>query len=224
MGLMKTDKGKKGFLITLEGIEGSGKSTQCERLVELLKQHGHCVKVFREPGGTPVGEAIRNILLHPDGDVAEITELFLFEAARHQLVTGKIKPALANGDIVILDRFYDATTAYQGYGRGLDLDVILQMTRYACGGVVPDLTILLDIDPEIGLRRCVKRKGKEFGGEDRIESSGIDFLKRVRDGYSDIAANEPERFVIIRVTENIEETFSQVLDAVKERTTLLSGS
>jgi len=209
-----------GRLISFEGLEGSGKSTQLERLATMLREKGHRVETFREPGATLVGEQIRHILLQPEGEIEPITELLLFQAARHQLVTTRIKPAIEEGAIVLLDRFFDATTAYQGYGRGIDLEDIKQLTAITCQGIVPDLTILLDIDPLVGLQRCLDRKEKEFSGADRIESSGLDFLHLVSQGYLKIAEAEPARFVVLRVTGDIESTFDQVVESLRQRAIL----
>ncbi|HNT35833.1 MAG TPA: dTMP kinase [bacterium] len=210
----------QGKLITFEGIEGSGKTTQMDRLCGLLENQGCRIQRFREPGGTALGERIRDLLLAPDAEVERLTELLLFQAARRQLVSTRLEPALAEGCVVLLDRFYDATMAYQGYGRGIPLDLIRQMTRVACGKLVPDLTILLDVDPKQGLNRCLLREGREYAGADRIESSGLDFLERVRCGYLELAAQEPDRFVVVRVTENIEKTFLQVVHSLQVRKVL----
>ena len=209
------DKTPKGFLISFEGLEGSGKSTQLGNLARWFNEKGYDVHVFREPGGTNLGEKIRDILLAPYNRVEQMTELFLFEAARHQLVVEKIQPALAANGVVLLDRFFDATTAYQGFGRGIPLDVVSQLTQIACGCIRPDLTILLDIDVSLGLGRCVKRQGKEYAGADRIESSGVDFLQRVRAGYLEIASREPKRFAVVHVTEDIESTFCAIVQNVE---------
>lgn len=205
----------QGKLITFEGIEGSGKTTQLEKLAALLQEYGCRVERFREPGGTTLGERIRELLLDPASEVERVTELLLFQAARRQLVVERLRPALQDGSMVLLDRFFDATVAYQGYGRGIALSLVKQVSKIACEDLVPDLTVLLDIDPRQGLERCILREGKEYAGADRIESSGLDFLERVRQGYLEMAAQEPDRFEVVRVTDNVENTFSEIVCSLK---------
>lgn len=213
---ISTGKGlRPGLLISFEGLEGSGKTTQMKKFQDYLQSQGHAVQVFREPGGTPAGERIRDLLLHPEGQLEEISELLLFQAARHQLVKTKIMPALATNAVVLLDRFYDATFAYQGFGRGIPLETVEQLTALVTEGLSPDRTILLDVDPEVGLRRCLSRHGKEYQGADRIESSGLRFMSRVREGYLHQARLQPERIEVVRVTEDIESTYNQVLSALE---------
>ena len=188
------------MFITFEGIDLSGKSTQAQRLCRRLESAGvargsqHAVHLLREPGGTALSERLREILL----DRSHVrmnpwTELFLFSAARAQLVTEVILPALQRGDIVICDRFYDSTTAYQGYGRGLDLEVIHRINRAATGGTDPDLTIVVDIPVEL----VDHRRAEAALAKDRMETSGKTFFERVRAGYGEIAAQEPHRVVRI---------------------------
>ena len=196
-----------GLFITFEGGEGAGKSTQTAWLAERLKGDGRPVVSVREPGGTPLGEAIYALLQDPasrtlrrlyrnwagaDGGqpLEPLAELFLFEAARTQLVAREIAPALQSGQIVLSDRFADSTTAYQGYGRGLPLDVINVMNAVATGGLTPDLTVLLDTPADVGLERS-------RGSEHRMEQQGIEFHDRVRRGYLAIAEGEPGRFLVI---------------------------
>ncbi len=195
------------LFITFEGGEGAGKSTQIAYLMERLEAVGRSVVRLREPGGTPFGEAIYALLRDPasralrhiyrswvgaDGDppLEPLAELFLFEAARTQLVAREIVPALESGHIVLSDRFADSTTAYQGHGRGLSLAVVTAVNDIATGGLVPSLTVLLDTPPEVGLARS-------RGTAHRMEQEGIEFHDRVRHGYLAIAAEEPERFVVI---------------------------
>jgi dTMP kinase len=190
----------RGLLVTWEGVEGSGKTTQLRRLAVTLRQTGQRVTVTREPGGTSLGEAIRALLLaRQHHEMRAEAELFLYLASRAQLTRECILPALDAGEIVLCDRFADATIAYQGYGRGLDLTLITAMNRAATGGLVPNLTILLDLDPREGLRR-VRARGQVPLPEpmlDRLESEELPFHDRVRAGYGEIARNEPHRFHII---------------------------
>ena len=190
----------KGIFITIEGPDGSGKSTQIDLLVAWLRTRTQPVLVTREPGGTPVGEAIRAILLDPvrHAGLADETELFLFAASRAQHVRERILPALQREEIVVASRYADASEAYQGFGRGLPLALVTQVNFLATGGLMPDLTIILDIDSAEGLRRA-KGVAKETppGEMDRIEAAGLAFHQRVRDGYLTIARREPGRCVVI---------------------------
>jgi dTMP kinase len=197
------------MFITFEGLDYSGKSTQAALLVERLEKvaQGRAIRFIREPGGTPVSEKIREILLDREHhEISEVAEMLLFSASRNQLVTEVIIPALMNNEIVVCDRYDDSTTAYQGYGRGLDLQSISQMNRLATAGVRPDLTILLDIPLEEIARR-------NTGSTDRMEDAGQQFHKRVRDGYLAIARNEPGRVAVI----NGVGTTGQISDAIWER-------
>jgi dTMP kinase len=192
---------KKGIFITFEGPEGCGKTTHARLLYGRLKKLAYDCVITREPGGTKVGEEIRGILLHPGGlKIADVTELFLFESARSQIVREVIKPALANGMITICDRFSDATLAYQGYGGRLPEGVIKTLDKVATGGIKPDLTFLLDIDTKTGLGRA-RRKGP-----DRMEKKCIAYHRRVRAGYLAIARKEPSRIKVIRVMDRISDT------------------
>ena len=182
------------MFITLEGPEGSGKTSQLPALVEYLREQGYDVFPTREPGGTSIGEQIRevihdlkNVEMHPR------TETLLYQAARAQIVEEVFKPRLAAGEIVISDRYYDSTIAYQGYGHQQDLDQVRALVRYATGGLVPDLTILLDIDVEAGLRRKTQN-GSEWN---RLDAYTLEFHQRVRRGYLEMAKAEPERWVVI---------------------------
>jgi dTMP kinase len=188
-----------GLFITFEGTEGSGKSTQVVRLIERLRAVGHEVVTVREPGGTPTGEAIRNILQHDAAgeDICAETETLLFESSRAQLVSHIIKPALARGAIVISDRFADSTTAYQGYGRGFDVEYLLQLHAFAMGGLEPDLTLLVDVDIEEGFRRLQARNKSENSQLDRMERESVEFHQRVYDGYQKMAKRWPNRFCVI---------------------------
>ena len=205
--------------ITMEGIEGCGKTTQLHLLARRLESEGHRVTVTREPGGCPIADQIRNILLDADNKaIRPVTELLLYAAARAQHVSEVVAPALEAGMIVLCDRFTDATLAYQGHGRGLDLDLIRHLNRLACGGINPDLTLLLDCPVEIGLGRAVSRINSTDGPkEERFEQESLRFHRRVHEGYLELAQREPERFVIIDAAGGIEETEAAIAGVVLER-------
>src|SRR5512138_636025 len=182
------------MFITLEGPAGSGKTSHLPALVEYLRERGYTVFPTREPGGTSIGEQIRgvihdlkNVEMHPR------TETLLYQAARSQIVEEVFKPRLALGEIVISDRYYDSTIAYQGYGHQQDLDQVRALVRYATGGLVPDLTVLLDVDVEAGLRRKTQN-GSEWN---RLDAYTLEFHQRVRRGYLEMAKAEPQRWVVI---------------------------
>lgn len=188
------------MFITLEGVEGSGKSTQLGHIEAFLKKRGHAVIVSREPGGTEIGQKIRSILLNPENRAMEpLTELFLYEADRAEHVRKVIGPALAAGRAVVCDRFSDATVVYQGYARGLDLAQIRRIHRFILGDIRPDLTILLDLAPEVGLGRAWAQleHGDRSGIESRFEKEALEFHCRIRAGYLDLARLEPGRFCVI---------------------------
>jgi len=211
---------RDGIFITVEGPDGSGKSTQIDLLVSFLRGRHHAVDVTREPGGTAVGEAIRKLLLEPDGghEMADETELFLFAASRAQHVRERILPALACGCIVVASRYADATEAYQGYGRQLPLELVQRVNEAATGGLKPDLTIILDIDTAEGLRRaCGVAKETPPGEHDRIEAAGQAFHLRVREGYLAIARREPARCMVIDSARPIMEVAGDIQHAVMER-------
>ncbi len=171
--------------ITFEGIEGCGKTTQLRLLARRLEADGHAVTVTREPGGCPIADQIRNILLDADNQaITPLTELLLYAAARAQHMSEVVTPALEAGGIVLCDRFTDATIAYQGYGRRLDLAVIDKLNQLATGGIRPDLTVLLDCPAETGLKRAISRINSAAGArEERFELESLQFHQRVRDGY-----------------------------------------
>ena len=183
------------MLITFEGIDGSGKSTQARLLEERLKLLGYPVVLFREPGGTVLSERIRDLLLDPTLQILPLAELLLFSAARAQLVEERIKPELATGNLVICDRFFDSTTAYQGGGRRLfDVNWLASFHRRVTGGLVPDRTYLIDVNPEAAASRRAVRAGAHPGlKEDRMEASGEGFQGAVAEAYARIAAEEPDR-------------------------------
>lgn len=186
------------FFITFEGIEGSGKSTQLQILKQRLEQNGHRIVATREPGGCPIADAIRTILLDPVNQaLVPRSELLLYAAARAQHVEQMIRPALASGATVLCDRFADATTAYQGGGRGLDVALVAELNTIATAGLSPDLTLLLDFPVEIGLSRARQRNQQAAGlAEGRFELETLAFHRRVRSAYLALAAQEP-RFRII---------------------------
>jgi dTMP kinase len=197
----------RGVLITLEGVEGSGKTTQMGRLARWLKGQGYKVERTEEPDGTALGVAIRRLFArHP----RPLAEMFLFMAARHQHVAEKIRPWLVSGRVVVCDRYTDATIAYQGYGRGLDLDVIRELNLRATGGILPGLTLLFDLRPQEGLRRIGARRLDQF------EKEALAFHRRVRRGYLEIQRAEPKRVRLIEATRNPAAVEGQVRATVAE--------
>ena len=199
---------RRSLFLTFEGGEGSGKTTQSELLALHLHAGGWNLLRLREPGGTPLGEEVRRLLLHREAPLSAETELLLFLAARAQLVRGVIRPALEQGAIVICDRFSDSTLAYQGYGRGLDIERIRLLDSYATDGLKPDLTILLDLPVEVGRRR--KRPDEDvFQGEDDA------FHERVRLGYQTLAGDEPQRWLTLDGTRDAEGLASEIAERVK---------
>jgi dTMP kinase len=199
----------RGIFVTFEGGEGSGKTTQLKLLANRIRASGKEVIETHDPGGTAIGKEIRTLLLHPgSAPIAAATELLLYEASRAQLVRELIVPALSRGAVVLCDRFIDSTLAYQGFGRGLDLDLIQRLNRFVTDGLTPDLTVLLDIDPGIGLTRC--RPGvnadasaglsAESSCWDRIEAEPLDFHQRIREGYLVMARENPDRITVIDAT------------------------
>jgi dTMP kinase len=189
---------QSGFFITFEGIEGAGKSTLAQALHDQLQKDGWPVKLTREPGGTSAGEQIRNILANPDNtDITPLTEVLLLSASRSQLVEQFIRPQLGEGNIVICDRFFDSTMAYQGYGRRVHLREIRELADMCTWGVKPHLTLLIDIDPELGLGRVRTRSVETLTRMDRFENMDFGFHERVREGFLEIAQDEPQRFRIL---------------------------
>ncbi len=186
----------RGRLITFEGPEGAGKSTQAAMLISKLEARGIEVIYTREPGGTKLGEAIRGILQYnaASEDPCPESEVLLFEASRAQLVRHVIQPALERGAWVLCDRFADSTTAYQGFGRGFSVELMETINRFAIGSAVPDMTILLDVNVSLGMQRCAKRQVGKKIQYDRIESEAMEFHEKVRQGYLELARRFPERF------------------------------
>lgn len=195
------------MFISFEGIDGSGKSTQVTALVQALEQRGATVCQVREPGGTPLGEAIRSLLLDVDNEINGRSELLLFSAARAQLVSDVIRPALARGEVVVADRFLDSTTAYQGAGRELaSSDWLSEFHQFVTDGCVPDKTYLLDLAPGIAAARTGARSVS-----DRMEQSGEEFFQRVTDGYHSAAVRSPDRIVVLDATQPPDRLHEQIL-------------
>ena len=197
----------KGLFITFEGTDGCGKTTQIELLKTYLENKGFEVILTREPGAKGLGTKLREILLNYDGEVSSNCESFLFLADRAQHVDTLIKPAIATGKIVLCDRHTDSTVAYQGYGRGLDLEQIHMLNNIATSGLKPDITFVFDIDIETAQERVGKSK-------DRMESAGLEFFKRVRQGYLEIAKSEPQRVKVLDATQKIEKISEQVINYI----------
>lgn len=209
----------RGIFITLEGGEGSGKSTQVRALSEVLgKQMGLDVATTREPGGTPEAEKVRNLLVRNDGGAwAPEAEVLLLFAARQMHVRDMIRPALAEGKIVICDRFTDSTRAYQCYGHGVDEDLVDELDQLVLGGFRPDLTFILDLSVEEGLARAQKRIADDGLGEDRFERLGKEFHSRLQWGFIEIAKNNPERCVIIDAAKPEEEITQEIMRKTLEK-------
>jgi dTMP kinase len=206
---------KHGRFVSFEGIEGCGKTTQIALLSEVLTQRKIPHSVTREPGGTAVGEGIRKILLHSETiHLTAAAELLLFYASRSQNILEKIEPSLAQGEVVICDRFYHASMAYQGYGRGIPIDFIEKLTELVCGNRRPEITILLDIEPEIGLTRARARNSKRSEDEGRFEMEDVRFYTKIRNGYLELAAREPQRIQIINADRSIEEVHRNILQTL----------
>jgi dTMP kinase len=200
------------LFITFEGVEGSGKTTQIQRLKKYLTQKGIPCKVTREPGGSSIGEKIRKILLNPDHrEMTPTSELLLYEAARAQHVKEIINPFLKKGGVVLCDRFTDATVAYQGYGRMIDQKWVQRLNRLSSQGIRPDVTFLLDCPSDIGLKRAFQRNRMlKQEKEERFEREEIQFHRRVRKGYLDIAKREPHRVKLIDTREGEKKVFEKI--------------
>src|SRR5256712_8644209 len=199
--------------ITLEGIEGSGKTTQLRKLAERIPN----VLVTKEPGGTPTADRIRAILLDTRAKLDPVAELFLLAAWRRQHVMEVIRPALAEGRVVLCDRFTDATLAYQGFGRRLDLDRLRGLNDWATDSLRPDLTVIFDLPEEVGLRRARSRNSAAPVDEGRFELEDLRFHRRVREGYLALAASEPQRYVVIDATGTPDEVFERTQQILRER-------
>ncbi len=207
------------FFITFEGVEGSGKTTQIHRLKKYLTQKGIPCRITREPGGTPIGEKIRKVLLNPKfQEMVPLAELFLYEASRAQHVHEVILPLLKEGGVVISDRFMDASIAYQGYGRKVDLKWVERLNRLASYGIKPDITFLLDCPSDMGLKRALQRNQRRKNKkEDRFEREQIEFHRRVRRGYLALAKKEPQRVKIIDTRQGEEKVFEKIRTIVDQR-------
>lgn len=207
-----------GLFVTFEGPDGSGKTTQAKMLVEFLQAHGTPVIYTREPGGTEISEQIREVILSTrNKSMRSETEVLLFSAARAQIVDQVIRPALAEGKIVVCDRYYDSTLAYQGYGLGLDLDALRAITKFATRGLVPDLTFYVDVPAEVGLAR------RHQAETNRLDHKDVDYHARVRNGYLELAKAEPHRFIVIDGTGTIEQVQEEIrarmMEELKRRMT-----
>jgi dTMP kinase len=213
------------LFITFEGVEGSGKTTQIQRLRKYLTKKGIPCKVTREPGGVPIGEKVRKILLDPNHhEMVPMAELFLYEAARAQHVKEVIKPFLKKGGIVVCDRFSDATLAYQGYGRRIDLKWIAHLNRLASQGIKPDVTFLLDCPSDVGLKRALYRnRTLKQEREERFEREKIQFHQRVRKGYLAIAKKEPRRVKVVDTREGEERVFEKIRKTVDNLISRVQG-
>ncbi|PID84754.1 MAG: dTMP kinase [Chloroflexi bacterium] len=199
------------MFITFEGPEGSGKTSQIILLAEYLRGQGYDVIQTREPGGTAIGNQIRDVLHDvKNGEMQSVTELLLYSASRAQLVRELVQPALAAGKIILCDRYADSTIAYQGYGRGLDLQDLLMLTQFATGGLKPHLTLLLDIDVERGLAR------RQTGGDEmnRLDLEAVSFHQKVRNGYHALAEAEPERWLIVDADRSVEKIQADLREIV----------
>lgn len=198
---------KKGLFITFEGADGSGKTTQLNKIAEFLKEKGYDVITTREPGSLELGKKIREILLHHDGVVSDNCEMFLFLADRSQHVDTFIKPAIESGKIVLCDRHTDSTIAYQGYGRGNDIEKLKNLNKIATSGLVPDLTLVFDVDTDVAMTRVGNEK-------DRLESAGIDFHKKVRKGYLELAKLNPERIKVVNANNPIDAVYNDTKNII----------
>lgn len=205
------------MFITFEGIEGSGKTTQIRHVLEYMKQRGKDCIVTREPGGTVTGRKIRAILLDPEGKGMDpSTELLLYMADRAEHVNKVIKPALSAGRTVLCDRYFDATVVYQGYARGLDIDLLIRMHKLILNDLKPDITFLLDLPPEAGLSRAWKQieEGERAGIETRFEKEAIAFHEKVREGYLELARQEPGRFIVIDAMKDEDNVRQDIIKAL----------
>jgi dTMP kinase len=201
---------KKGLFITTEGTDGSGKTTQIKLLESYLKDKGFEVVVTREPGGTSIGEKIRSIILDPGNrEMSYITEMMLYASARAQLVNELIRPSLAQGKVIICDRFIDSSYVYQGFGRNIDIELIEKVNSIALDGLMPDITLFFDIDPRVALARRIQSTGA-----DRIEQETMDFHRKVYEGYKKLVSKYPDRIKAIESNRSIDEIFLDVKDSI----------
>ena len=205
------------MFITFEGIEGCGKSTQAKRIADRLERAGVSCILTREPGGTPIGNDIRRILLSSGNrDLPPLAELFLYEADRALHMAGVVKPALAEKKWVLCDRFFDATTAYQGYARGQDLHMTTRLNEMASFGIKPDKTFLLDCPVSVGLKRALKRNAEnQVAGQDRFEQEKTAFHEAVRQGYRELAKQNPHRFVVVDATQTVDRLEADIFSCLR---------
>ena len=203
------------MFVTIEGPEGSGKSSVTKEVVKLLEQEGMEVILTREPGGTPISEQIRNVILDKENTSMDpVTEALLYAAARRQHLVEKVWPLSKAGKIIISDRFLDSSLAYQGGARGLGIDYVLAMNQYATDGYYPDLTLLFDIDPRLGLQRIAANKGREVN---RLDLEKIEFHDSVRQTFLSLAKRSPDRFVILDASKAFEEVIKDAYNAIKNK-------
>jgi dTMP kinase len=205
------------MFITFEGPEGSGKTTQQQRLAAYLRERGRTVVTTKEPGGTPLADRIRALLLDSANVIDPIAEVFLFAASRRQHTTEVIEPALERGEVVLCDRYADSTLAYQGFGRLIDLDRLRALNAWATDALKPHVTLLFDLPEETGLRRANSRNATADLDEGRFEAEDLRFHRRVREGYLAMAVAERSRFVIVDADASIDEVFARMLAALRER-------
>ncbi|AIZ45314.1 thymidylate kinase [Deinococcus radiopugnans] len=199
-----------GLFVSFEGPEGAGKSTQIAHLIRRLDGLNLSHTVTREPGGTPLGSRVREVLLDPELTIDPLPEFLLYSASRAQLVTNVIRPALGRGEVVVCDRYADSSLAYQGFGRGLDAELLRGITAAATGGLWPHLTVLLDLDPQLGLERAARR-----GQPDRLERADLAFHQRLRQGFLELADADPERFLVLDATLDEAELEQRIWEAVR---------
>ena len=206
---------KKGLLVSLEGPDGAGKSSVLEALVPILEENGHQVVTTREPGGVPISEAIREVILdQKNTEMDGKTELLLYIASRRQHLIEKVLPALESGKLVIMDRFIDSSVAYQGFGRGLGVSDIEWLNRFATDGLKPDVTLYFDLDVEEGLARIARNKNREVN---RLDLEGLDMHRRVRQGYLYAFENEPDRIIKIDASQTLESVVQDSLAVLNKR-------
>lgn len=201
-----------GLFVSFEGPEGAGKSTQIAHLIRRLDGLNLPRTVTREPGGTPLGSRVREVLLDPELTIDPLPEFLLYSASRAQLVANVIRPALGRGEVVVCDRYADSSLAYQGFGRGLDAELLRDITAAATGGLWPHLTVLLDLDPQLGLERAARR-----GQPDRLERADLAFHQRLRQGFLELADADPERFLVLDATLDEAELEQRIWEAVRSR-------
>jgi len=207
---------QRGWFITFEGGEGTGKTTQIRRLAEHLESLGRTVVLTREPGGTPVAEAARAVLLDPALEPLGLSELFLLEAARHDHVERVIRPALDRGEVILCDRYADSSTVYQGMVREIGVERVEELNDLATGGLDPDLTLILDLDPEAGVSRARSRNAEGDGSESRLDDEPAEFHRRVRDGFLCLAVRYPHRVRVIDATGGPDTVFDRLMAVLPE--------